>query len=309
MGEQHSRIFLTGATGVVGRALLQRLAGDKRSAGKGMPTVLALSRNVSAFPEPGVKAVHGRLSEPDGWRGALEGVTEVIHMAALTGKAKASEFERVNVEGTRTLIEECRCAGVRRFLFVSSIAAKYPELEAYPYGRSKREAERVVRESGLEWAIVRPTIVMSRRAKIWHTLEGLAGLPLVPLFGTGQVRIQPIHADDLAECLQTWLEERAYDRGEYDLGGPEVLTFRDFLARIHRRKRGRQARFLRLPGKSAIALLTPVERLLLPVLPMTAGQFYAFVYDSTAQPNPLAQLHRAKQRDVDAILDDLLKYD
>lgn len=303
------KIFMTGATGVVGRALLARLAGDKRGAGKNMIPVTALSRNVSAFPEPGVKAVHGRLSEPDAWLDQLADSSEVIHMAALTGKAKPSEFQRVNVEGTRALIEQCKKVGVRRFLFISSIAAKFPEHDAYPYGRSKLEAEAVVRASGLDWTIVRPTIVMSRRAKIWHSLESLAGLPIVPIFGPGSARIQPIHADDLAVCLNAWLDDPSYDGGEYDLGGPEVLTFRDFLARIHRRKRGGDATFLRLPGKSAIAVLRHVEKVLLPLLPMTAGQLYSFVYDSTAEANRLAAPFQAQQRNVDLMLDDLLKYD
>lgn len=302
------KIFMTGATGVVGRALLARLAGDKRQAGRNMPAVAVLSRNVSAFPEPGVRAVHGRLSDPEPWRRELEGASEVVHMAALTGKARAAEFQRVNVEGTRLLLEACRAAGVRRFLFVSSIAATYPEHDAYPYGRSKLEAEALVRVSGLDWAIVRPTIVMSRRAKIWHSLEGLAGLPIVPLFGGGGTQIQPIHADDLAECLNLWIDEPAFDRGEYDLGGPEVLSFREFLERVQRRKRGIPARFLPLPGRGAIALLKRLEGLLLPVLPLTAGQLYSFVYDSTARPNELLARCSHGHKGVEAMLDDLLKY-
>ena len=302
------KLFMTGATGVVGRALLQRLAGDKRSAGRNMPAVVALSRNVSAFPEAGVRAVHGRISEPDGWRRELEGTTEFLHMAALTGKAPAADFQRANVEGTRCVIEACKRAGVRRFLFISSIAATYPEHDAYPYGRSKLEAEALVRESGLDWAIVRPTIVMSRRAKIWHSLEALAGLPVVPMFGGGHVRIQPIHSDDLALALEAWINDPTLDRGTYDLGGPEVVTFRDFLGRIHRRKKGGDATFLPLPGKSAIAVLKPLEKFLLPVLPLSAGQLYSFVYDSTASPNPLSERFVAGQRNVDAMLDELLKY-
>ncbi len=303
------KIFMTGATGVVGRALLSRLAGDKRSAGKHMPQVVVLSRNVSAASEPAVKFVTARLGEPEAWRHALEGCSEFVHMAAQTGKARPEQFERVNVEGTRNALEAARAAGVKRFLFVSSIAASYPELERYPYGRSKRAAEALVRESGLEWAIVRPTIVMSRRAAIWHALEGLASLPVTPVFGGGVARIQPIHADDLAECLASWIEDPSLDRGEYDLGGPEVLAFAEFLRRVRQRKKGSRGPLLALPGKSAIAVLSALERFALPLLPMTAGQLYAFVYDSTVQPNALLGRHSARMKNVEQILDDLLKYD
>ncbi len=304
------KIFMTGATGVVGRALLARLAGDKRSAGKNMPQVLVLSRNVSAAPEPAVKFVTARLGEPETWRRALEGCTEVVHMAAQTGKARPQQFERVNVEGTRNVLEAARAAGVKRFLFVSSVAATYPELEHYPYGRSKRDAEALVRESGLDWAIVRPTIVMSRRAAIWHALAGLASLPVTPVFGGGAARIQPIHADDLAECLASWIDDPSLDRNAYDLGGPEVIAFGEFLRKVRqRKKRGSRGPLLALPGKSAIAVLSVLEKFALPLLPMTAGQLYAFVYDSTVQPNALLERHVARMKNVEQILDDLLKYD
>lgn len=302
------KIFVTGATGLVGRGFLARLGGDKRSAGKSMPPVVALSRNVSAFPEPGVRFVMGRLNEPDKWRAALEGSTEVVHMAALTGKARAEDYERINVEGTRTLVDECRKAGVRRFLFVSSIAATYPDLARYPYGRSKLAAERVVRESGLEWTIVRPTIVLGRRAKQWHNLEGLASLPLVPLFGDGAVRIQPIHVDDLGECLNSWVDDPSLAGEAFDLGGPETLTFREFLDRVHRRKRGGSATFLRIPLRLSMSVTAALEKPLLPLLPVSAGQLHVFAFDSTAAPNRLLERHVRSMKNVDAMLDDLLKY-
>jgi NADH dehydrogenase len=303
------KIFMTGATGVVGRGLLARLAGDKRSAGKDMPPVIALSRNVSAFPEPGVRFVMGRLGEPEGWRGALEGVTEFVHMAALTGKAKPADYERVNVEGTRVALDECAKAGVRRFLFISSIAATYPDIARYPYARSKLAAEALVRASGLDWAIVRPTIVLSRRAKQWHNMEALAGLPIVPLFGDGAVKIQPIHADDLGECLNTWIEDPSLVRDTFELGGSEIVTFRDFLGRVHKRKRGGNAHFARIPLRLTMGTLAALERPLLPLLPLTAGQLHVFAYDSTAKPNRLWERHAKSMKSVDAMLDELLKYD
>jgi len=303
------KIFMTGATGVVGRALLSRLAGDKRSAGKNMPQVLVLSRNVSAASEPAVKFVTARLGEPENWRHTLQGCTEVVHMAAQTGKARPAQFERVNVDGTRNVLEAARAAGVKRVLFVSSIAATYPELTHYPYGRSKRDAEQLVRESGLEWAIVRPTIVLSRRAAIWHSLYGAAGLPLTPVFGGGRARIQPIHADDLAECMATWIEEPQFTRETYDLGGPETLSFGDFLGRLRARKKRSPGALLPLPGRTAIATLALLEKFAFPLLPLTAGQLYAFVHDSTVKPNALLERHAAKMKNIEHMLDDLLKYD
>jgi NADH dehydrogenase len=302
------KIFMTGATGLVGRGLLARLGGDKRSGGRDMPAVVALSRNVSAFPEPGVRFVMGRLSEPQTWAGSLEGVTEFVHMAALTGKASAAEYERVNVEATRIAIEQCKLAGVRRFLFVSTIAVNYPDIARYPYAQSKVRAETLVRASGLEWTIVRPTIVLGRRAKQWHKFEGLAGLPLVPMFGDGKIRIQPIHVDDLGACLASWFDDPSLAGETLELGGPEVIEFGAMLSRIHRRKKGTDARFLRIPLKLSMSVAWALEGPLLPVLPVTAGQLHAFRYDSTAQPNRLFERHAQAMKNVDAMLDDLMKY-
>ena len=197
---------------------------------------------------------------------------------------------------------------MRRFLFVSSIAATYADIARYPYARSKVAAEKLVRESGLDWTIVRPTIVLGRRAKQWHNPEGLASLPLVPLFGSGTVKIQPIHVDDLGACVAAWLDDPSFAREACELGGPEAVTFADFLARVHRRKRGRNAHFLRIPLRLSMSACAALEKPLLPLLPVTAGQLHVFAFDSTAMPNRLWERHRASMKSVEAMLDDLLKY-
>ena len=92
----------------------------------------------------------GDLSAPDVWTARLAGCETVLHLAAVTGKARTADFHAINAEGTRVLLERARAAGVSRFIFVSSIAAGFADQRHYPYAVSKVEAEQAVLASGLD---------------------------------------------------------------------------------------------------------------------------------------------------------------
>jgi NADH dehydrogenase len=301
-------LFATGISGLVGRALLARLAPRRVPDGKGArpARILGLSRNVTTVPAANVELVRGDLLKPQGWESKLAEAGVVLHMAAATGKLRPDEYQRVNVEGTRAVIEACKRAGVRRLCYVSTIAVRYPELDRYPYGRSKRDAEELVRGSGLDWSIVRPTIVLGRRSALWDALRSLASAAVVPVFGAGRVRVQPILVDDLGNALADWIFDESLEGQELELGGPEVLTMEELLIRIRAVVRpGAAPRAVHLPLRPLMAVLRALEGPLLPLLPLTAGQLYAFAHDSTAAPNVLLERHRGGMRDVAAMLAEL----
>ena len=300
-------LFITGISGFVGRALLERLAPRRVADGKGdrPERILGLSRNVTAVAQPNVEPVRGDLERPEQWSSRLEGVEVVVHMAASVGKLRADVHERVNVEGTRRLIEACVRAGVRRLLFVSTIAATYPELDHYPYGRSKARAEELVRASGMEWSILRPTIVLGRRSPAWQSLSQLARMPVMPVFGSGQALMQPVDVEDLADAIALWIDDDALLGCDLDLGGPDVLATGDFLSRVRRAAKGKTGPLLHLPARGLIRMLSPLEGLLLPLLPFTAGQLYAFVYDGVAAPNPLMERMAGGMKGVDTMIAEL----
>jgi NADH dehydrogenase len=296
---ERTSVFVTGASGLIGRSLLARLEEVEG------PPVVCLSRNLGAAPQRNARFVQGDLLEPGGWRSALKRCSSVVHLAAVSGKATAEQYARVNVEGTRRLIEECVQAGVRRFVHVSTIAVRYPDLSRYPYARSKLEAEALVRSSGLDWAIVRPTIVLGRRAPAWRSLSQLAKLPLAPLFGGGRARVQPILAADVAAALADLLAQERLQGEECDLGGPEVLTVEDLLQRIRRALGRGKLRGVRLPAGAPIALLAALEKPFLGLLPVTAGQLHALVYDGVAEPNPLLERQLPRMQPLDQALAEL----
>lgn len=281
-------VFVTGATGYVGSRLLSALvsAHDRMT---------ALARHGSPFPESAgdavksVERVEGDLFAPESYREAMVGHSTVVHVAALTGKAAPKGYELINVEGTRMLIDEAKAAGVERFIFVSSIAAKFEDVRRYPYARSKIAGEALVRESGLSWAIVRPTIIVGPDAPVLQALTKLAGAPFVPLFGGGKAKVQPVSVDDLVRALALLASDPSFDGSAYDLGGPDVVTMRELLMRLRKTFAGKKPRGLTVPAAPLAFVLGGLEKFMLPALPFTAGQLASFTQDGTAEANGLAE--------------------
>src|SRR5207249_11038415 len=139
--------------------------------------------------------------------------------------------------------------------------------------QSKQRAEQAVCESGLNYLIVRPTIVLGKGSPIWSKLLALAGLPVMPILGDGHVRVQPIYVDDVATFLLSMIAVSNLPDRAVDLGGPDVVTFEDLLRRIGRALRGRDATVVHLPARGTIALLAWMVLWLTPnLLPVPAGQ-------------------------------------
>src|SRR5262249_52225695 len=150
----------------------------------------------------GLDFVVGDLCDAETYRLSLEGVDTVIHLAALTGKAVPSDYERTNVAGTKSLLWACKEAGVGRFVHASTIATSYPDQRYYPYAQSKARAEALVRVSGIPHIIIRPTVVIGSGSPIWRTLSSIAKLPVVPLPNGGRAQLQPIEVDDLVTGIE-----------------------------------------------------------------------------------------------------------
>ena len=299
-----SSLFITGATGFLGRSVLRGLAA---SGADSQPTVLC--RSDSGAPAPEVAhVVRGDLENIAAWESALRGVRTVVHLAARTGKASRNALFETNAEGTRRLLDACRRADVERFLLVSTIAATYPDKRVYPYAASKERAEELVRESGLRHAILRPTIVLGPGSPIGRSLCGLAGAPFLPIFGDGRARMQPVHVDDVAKALIALLgrlESDAIVEGAFDLGGPEALSFEEFMCRLARRLKGADARVVHVPVRGLIALLAALEPVLLPLLPVTAGQLSAFVNEGVVHEGDLWSEQAPAMRGIERMIEEL----
>lgn len=182
-------IAVTGGTGFVGRTLLRHAVEEGYE-------VRALAR--SPQPEqPGVTWIEGTLDRPETLRALATGADAVIHVAGVVNAPDAAGFEAGNVGGTLAMVEAARAAGVERFVHVSSLSAREPQLSAY--GASKAKAETVLQASGLDWTIVRPPWIYGPGDADSLDMFRMArnGFVLLPPDG----RISVIEVSDLARLL------------------------------------------------------------------------------------------------------------
>jgi NADH dehydrogenase len=273
-------LFITGADGFIGRRLVKPLAPD------------AFHRLASD------------LQDTDSYASDLDGQTTVVHLAAQTGKARDNEYFQANVEGTRALIRACKSRGVPRFLHVSTIATTFDDVDGYPYAASKQQAEQLVQESGLEWTIVRPTIVLGPGSAALDGFRPLLRRSTILVPGGGGVRMQPVHVDDVADVLLRLARSATLGNRIYELGGPEVLTLGEFLSRAHAvLYGGASARRVHVPIRPIRALLRLVETVAPGLAPVHPGQLSAFFNDSVAAADLRLMDPQTTLRSVETMLD------
>jgi len=182
------RIAITGGTGFVGSHLIELALTEGHQ-------VNALTRRPQDA-RAGVSWIEGALDRPESLAALCAGCDAVIHVAGVIN-GSAEEFHQGNVVGTENMLAAASTAGIRRFVHVSSLSAREPELSAY--GRSKRESEESVTLSGLDWTIVRPPAIYGPRDREMLDLFRFAKRGLLPLPPGG--RISLIHARDLCRLL------------------------------------------------------------------------------------------------------------
>ena len=284
------KIFVTGASGFVGRVLLQRLL---KTTGH---SIVALSRGPcpEAFEdEERLEWLVADLLDIASYRGALGHCDVIVHLAAITGKVDPHLYEHVIVEGTNRLLGAARDAGNLPILNVSTIASRFPELRSYPYAKAKQRAERLVHASGLRHTTIRPTIVLGPGSGVWDGIEKLANAPVGILFGSGEVEIQPIHVDDLVGCMAAILEEGRFKGESLDLGGPEKISIIEFWKTIRSANGKNPDLLVRLPLSIIVPMLRLAEYALYRFLPLTVGQLSMFRFSSVPKASTF-QLKRAR---------------
>lgn len=182
-----SRLAITGGTGFVGQTLLDLAGGHE---------VKALARRLPAA-RAGVEWVAGDLQDGAALARLVDGADAVVHVAGVVNAPDVAEFDRANLGGTQNLLAACQAAGVRRFIFVSSLSAREPGLSRY--GASKAKAEAAVMASGLDWTIVRPPAIYGPRDREMFELFRAAKSGIIPVPAGGRASL--IHVADLARLL------------------------------------------------------------------------------------------------------------
>jgi uncharacterized protein YbjT (DUF2867 family) len=231
-------LLLTGATGLVGSALLPRLI----ASGRPVRCLVRDPRRLGA-ERVRVQLALGDLSDPPSFRNALRGVDTVVHLAAAIRDQPGGSIEELNAVATWRMVQAARQAGVARFVFFSAQSASTHNRTRFM--RAKALAERAVAESGVPHTIFAPSIVYAPGDVFLTLLERMALLPVVPISGSGRALFQPIWAQDVADCVMAALERPA-GQERYELSGPETLSY-DAIVELVLRAAGRPRPLVHVP--------------------------------------------------------------
>jgi len=229
-------ILLTGASGFLGRNIAARL----RAAGHQVRPVCR---------SQGVDFAH--MLEPADWLPLLAGVDAVVNCVGIIGETATQRFQALHTTAPQALFRACVSAGVRRVVQVSALGADAQAFSAYH--RSKLAADDCLRSLALDWFVLRPALIYGHGGTSAQLFMSLARLPLLPVIGSGEQAVQPVHIRDVVDgvlaCLVT-----TQTRQTLDIVGAETLTFKQWLHSLRAAQDLTPCPTLRIPLRLALAV-------------------------------------------------------
>jgi uncharacterized protein YbjT (DUF2867 family) len=216
-------ILLTGATGFIGTRLTRTLTA------KGYVVVEA-GRHKGDRPRE-MRADFTRDLDVSVWLPRLVGIDVVINAVGILRERGEETFERVHTLAPKALFSACVAAGVQQVVQISALGA---DTGTTRYFASKRAADEYLATLPLDWTIIQPALVYGPGGTSARLFTMLASLPVIPVPGSGQQRVQPIYIDDLTEAIVMSMSSTDASRKRVALVGPEPLALREFLSRLRR---------------------------------------------------------------------------
>ncbi len=251
------RVFLAGATGFIGGHVLQALIARGHEV-----TCLARgsgARRLAGMSLPGVRVLTGEFSRPAEWRDEVPGHDAVVNAAGIIRERPGATFDEVHRDAPIALFEAAAHAGVRRIVQISAMGADAGAESRYH--RSKRAADERLAALGAPWVVLRPSFVYGPGDQSMAFFLSLAALPVTPVPGDGEYRVQPVHVDDVAGAVADAVERPDLPNGVYDLGGGEVVTFNALLDTLARWQGKSRARTVHLPWPVMACVAWTTDRL------------------------------------------------
>jgi uncharacterized protein YbjT (DUF2867 family) len=223
-------ILVIGGTGFVGPKIVHRLRAEDHP----VRCLVRDPERAQALAAWGCELAHGDVTDPDSVRRAAAGCEVVVHLVAII-QGKARDFEQIMVEGTKNVVDAAKGAGVRRFVLMSALGTSEATKDLSVYFSAKWRMEQIVKGSGLEHVIFRPSFVFGKGGGALKTFQRLVRLsPVIPLFGDGRQRVQPIWIENVAEYYAAAIDKPEAANRTFELGGPDIVTYEELYDRIKR---------------------------------------------------------------------------
>ncbi len=285
-------IAVIGATGFVGSHLVPHLAEQGHR-------VRAVSRSGRRLDWPeAVEAMAGDVGTGAGLDEALRDAEAVVHLVAIPRESHGRRFADVNVRGVERLVDAARRAEVPRIVHLSAMGVV--DDPSLAYLSSKWHGEQLVRDSGLDWRVLRPSLLFGPGDGFFNLIKTTLtwwspGVVAIP--GSGEERFQPLSVDDLAIAVGACLTDADREASVYELGGPEYMTYRQIVDAVMRAT-GKRRLKLRVP-LPLIAALTRVTDRVLPIFPVTHDQVRSLSRPNSTDLDAFERAFGRKPRPID----------
>ena len=280
------KIAVTGATGFVGRNTVKQLRDDRHEV-----TALVHSQPVPGSFDDAVILKKGSVDDVASLAKAFEGIECVVHLVGIIAETKTKTFDKTVVQGTRNVVEACRKVGVKRIVYVSAIGAA-PDAPT-KYHRSKHSAETSIGESGLEFVVLRPSLIYGSGDRFVSMLEKMIRMsPIIPIPGSGRFKLQPVYIDDLTRVISCAAATDALRGETVVVAGPDQLEYLQILAYV-KSALGKRRMNLHIPMAVMRILAACGEAILRPA-PLTRDQLLMMSMGNVGDTAKMRQICRVE---------------
>lgn len=265
-------IAVFGGTGFLGSQVVRELY----DAGHAV-RIVSRRPQLPAWVEPGdsLELFTADIANEDEVRQALAGTRGVINAVSLYVESKGTTFEDVHVTGAGRLADAARAVGVETFIQLSGVGVNTASRSGYV--RARARGETAVIEAYPKAVMLRPSVMFGPDDVFLARLADLTRLPVIPLFGRGEARLQPVHVIDVARAIVRLLGNAPPVRRLYELGGPDRLRYRDTVALVMSHLERERPM---LPIPFPLWHLAALPLAMLPNPPLTRDQLYMLAEDN-----------------------------